>query len=181
VLFLGNSKLSFLLTVVNDRCVRCLEIFSRRISGQEAVSCGFCLVCTHCFDSVPSSSSFFFQIITLPPLISLWLHGWVSMCRNLTQNLCTFLHNYFSQYCSQYSNWLQAGPKGRSSSPSRSRMFTSTYRSHQLWGPPGPRSNGAPSPMVKQQGCESDHTPLTSAEIKITLICTSTSQYIFMM
>jgi hypothetical protein len=43
--------------------------------------------------------------------------------------------------------------------------ITSPYRQDLLWGPPRGFSSG-----IKGQGCEADHSPPTSAEVKKTRI-----------
>jgi hypothetical protein len=42
----------------------------------------------------------------------------------------------------------------------------------------GKRGGGAFYPVVKQPGCEADHSPPTSAEVKKTWIYTSTLPYV---
>jgi hypothetical protein len=57
-----------------------------------------------------------------------------------------------------------------------SNVFASSYRPNRLWGLSSFLLNGygAPSPGVKQQGREADHSTPTSAEVKKTWICTLT-------
>jgi hypothetical protein len=66
--------------------------------------------------------------------------------------------------------------------PVWSRIFSSPRRPDWLWGPPSFLSNGywgALSLGVKRQGCETDHSPATSAEFKKTWIYTSTPPHAF--
>jgi hypothetical protein len=85
---------------------------------------------------------------------------------------------------SQYSDWLRAGrPRGRSSSPGGVKNFHSYMSCRPALGPTKPPIQwvpGALSPGVKQPGCEADHSLPTTAEVKKTLIYTSTSLYAFM-
>jgi hypothetical protein len=46
--------------------------------------------------------------------------------------------------------------------------------------PPIQSVTGTPSPGVKRPGREADHSPPTSAEVKKTLVYTSTPPYVFM-
>jgi hypothetical protein len=68
--------------------------------------------------------------------------------------------------------------------PVGSRIFTSPRRPDRLLGPPNLLSNGyrgrAFYPGVKRPGCEADHSPPTSAEVKKMWIYTSTTPYAFM-
>jgi hypothetical protein len=61
------------------------------------------------------------------------------------------------------------------------RILTSPYCPDRLWGPPSLLSNGYLdlSHAIRSEH-EADHSPLTSAEVKKTLIYTSTPQYVFM-
>jgi hypothetical protein len=78
------------------------------------------------------------------------------------------------------------GPRSRSRlygavqilDPTGTRTFIHPYLPKGLWGPPNLLSNGlpgAPSPDVKRQGREADHSPPTGAEVKNAWICTSIS------
>jgi hypothetical protein len=61
--------------------------------------------------------------------------------------------------------------------PVGARIFTSPCRPDRLWGPPKPPIQCVPgvlSPGVKRPGREADNSPSTSAEVKKTLIYTST-------
>jgi hypothetical protein len=64
--------------------------------------------------------------------------------------------------------------------PGESRIFSSPHRLDRLWGPLSLLFNGCqgPSRRVKWPGCEADHSPPTSAEVKITWIYTSTPSYV---
>jgi hypothetical protein len=66
--------------------------------------------------------------------------------------------------------------------PVRSRIFSSTRHPDRMWRPPSLLSNGyrgALSPGVKPPGCETDHSPPTSAEVKKMWIYISTPPYAF--
>jgi hypothetical protein len=79
-------------------------------------------------------------------------------------------------YCSQYSNWLQAGQqRGWSSSPCRVKnVFLSISSRSALGSTPIQWVLGAVSRAVKWPGREADHAPPSSAEVKKMCICTST-------
>jgi hypothetical protein len=66
--------------------------------------------------------------------------------------------------------------------PVGSRIFTSPCRPDRLWGPPNHLSNGYRGlfPGVKRPGCEADHSPPTTAEVKKMWIYTSTPPDAFM-
>jgi hypothetical protein len=67
--------------------------------------------------------------------------------------------------------------------PVGSRFFSSPLRPDRLWGPPHLLSNGTGRlfpPGLKRPGCEADHSPLASAEVKQMWIYTSTPLYTFM-
>jgi hypothetical protein len=85
---------------------------------------------------------------------------------------------------SWYSDWLQTGwPTVQSSSPSREKTFFLSMSSRPVLGPIMPPIQWvleALSPGVKHLGCEADHSPPTSAEVKNTWIYTSTPLYVFM-
>jgi hypothetical protein len=63
-----------------------------------------------------------------------------------------------------------------------SRIFTSSYRTDRLWGPPNLPYNGYRGSFlgVKRPEREADHSPPTSAEVKKMWISTSTPPYVFM-
>jgi hypothetical protein len=86
-------------------------------------------------------------------------------------------------YRSRYSDWLQAGrPKGRSSSPGGYEI-SFIHVAQTGSGAPQPSylmGIGGSSPRAKRSGCEADHSPLNSAEVKKTWFCTFTSPYVFM-
>jgi hypothetical protein len=50
----------------------------------------------------------------------------------------------------------------------RSRIFTFSYRSGRFWNPHSLQSNGYRGYFsgIKRQGCEAEHSPQTSAEVK---------------
>jgi hypothetical protein len=62
--------------------------------------------------------------------------------------------------------------------PVGSRIFCSRRRPDRLWGPHNVLCNGFPG--IKRQGCEADHSPPASAEVKKTWIYTSTPPHAFM-
>jgi hypothetical protein len=67
---------------------------------------------------------------------------------------------------SQYSSWLQAGPRNGSMSSGRVKDFLFSTSSRQALGPTQPPIQwvpGALSPEVKQPGCVADNSPSTSA------------------
>jgi hypothetical protein len=73
---------------------------------------------------------------------------------------------------------LAGRPKDRISSPSKVKDFRFSTSSRPDVGPLQPPFqwvSGALSPGVKRSGCEVDHSPPASAEIKKTLISTSLS------
>jgi hypothetical protein len=63
-----------------------------------------------------------------------------------------------------------------------SRIFTSPCRPGRLFGPPNLLSNGywGSFPGVKRPGCEADHSPTTSVEVKKKWTHTTTPPYSFM-
>jgi hypothetical protein len=75
--------------------------------------------------------------------------------------------------CSQDSDWLRAGqPRGRSSSPGRVKNFLFSTLSRLAIGsiqPPIQWVLGAFSLGIKRTGLEADHSPPTSAEVKINM------------
>jgi hypothetical protein len=83
-----------------------------------------------------------------------------------------------------YSDWIRARrPRGRSSSSGRVKNFLYSTSSREDLGPTQSLIKwvlGALSPEVKQPGCEADHSPQTSAEIKEMWVYTPTSPYVFM-
>jgi hypothetical protein len=85
---------------------------------------------------------------------------------------------------SRYSDWLRAGrPRGRTSSPSKGKIFRLSTSSKPVLGPTPPPIQwvpGALSPEVRRPGREADHSPPTSVEVKNTWIYTSTPPYAFM-
>jgi hypothetical protein len=80
--------------------------------------------------------------------------------------------------------WLLAErPRGRSSSPGMVKDFHSSMSSRPALGStqlPIQWVPGALSPEVKRPGCEADHSPPTSAEVKKTWVYTSIPPYAFM-
>jgi hypothetical protein len=71
---------------------------------------------------------------------------------------------------------LWAGrPRGWSLSPVGPRIFSSPRRPDQLWGQPN-----LLSPGINWPGCEANHLPPASAEVKKMWIYTSTPPYAFM-
>jgi hypothetical protein len=89
-----------------------------------------------------------------------------------------------AQVMSRGSDWLRAGrPRGRSSSPGRVKYFLFSTSFRPVLGTtqrPIQRIPGAVSQKVKWPGREADHSSPTSAEVKKTLIYTSTFPYAFM-
>jgi hypothetical protein len=86
---------------------------------------------------------------------------------------------------SRYNEWLLAErPRCRCSSPGGGKNFHFSTSSRPALGPTQPPiqwiGNGALSPRVKRQGCEADHSPATSVEVKKMWIYTSTPPYAFM-
>jgi hypothetical protein len=74
-------------------------------------------------------------------------------------------------------------PTGRSSSPGGGKNFLFSTSSRPALGstqPPTQWVPGALSPGVKRLGCEADHSPPTSAEVKKMWIYTSTTPYVSM-
>jgi hypothetical protein len=72
-----------------------------------------------------------------------------------------------------HSDWLRAGrPRGRSSSPGRSKKFYSSMLSGPVLGPTDPpiqRATGALSPDVKRPRRDADHSLPASAEVPLML------------
>jgi hypothetical protein len=70
----------------------------------------------------------------------------------------------------RYSDWLRTRrPRGRSSNSGRVKNFLYSTPSRADLGPTQPLIRwvpGALSPEVKQPGCETDHSPQISADIK---------------
>jgi hypothetical protein len=85
---------------------------------------------------------------------------------------------------SRYSAWLQAGqPRGRISNPGMVKNFLFSTSSRPALGSTQPPIQWVPGPLylgVKRQGCEADHSPPASAEVKKMWIYTSTPPYTFM-
>jgi hypothetical protein len=81
-----------------------------------------------------------------------------------------------------YSDWLRAGrQRGRTSSLGRVKNFLHLVRTGSKVHPVSyPMCTGGSFPGVKRPGCEADHSPSTSAEVKKMWICTSTPPYAFM-
>jgi hypothetical protein len=73
-----------------------------------------------------------------------------------------------SNYGSRNSAWLRVGqPRDRTSSPGRSRIFSTSSRPALVsTQPPIQWVPGALSPGVKRPGCDAGHSPPTSAEVK---------------
>jgi hypothetical protein len=70
-------------------------------------------------------------------------------------------------YRSRHSDWLRAGwPRGRSSSPGRSDIFLFSTSSRPVLGHTQPPIQRVPG--VKRPGCEANHSPPTSTEVKNT-------------
>jgi hypothetical protein len=68
-------------------------------------------------------------------------------------------------------------------SPGRVKNFFYSTSSRPALGPTQPPTQwvlGALFPKVKWKGCEADHSPPTSAEVKKTRIYISTPPYVFM-
>jgi hypothetical protein len=67
--------------------------------------------------------------------------------------------------------------------PEESRIFSSPRHPDRLWVPLSLISNGYRRPFlpgVKRQGCEADHSPPTSVEVKKMWIYTSNPPHVFM-
>jgi hypothetical protein len=90
-------------------------------------------------------------------------HSWEAQVQNLETD--TNLRD------SGYRHWLRAGrPCGRSSSPGGGKNFHFFMSSRPDLGftqPPFQWVTGTHSPGVKRQGREVDHSPPTSAEVKL--------------
>jgi hypothetical protein len=73
-------------------------------------------------------------------------------------------------------------PRGRSSSPGRVKNFLFTISSRPALRFTQPPIQWVPAALsrVKRPGCEADHSPPTSAEVKKMWIYTATSPYVFM-
>jgi hypothetical protein len=73
-------------------------------------------------------------------------------------------------WCSRCSDWLRAGrPRGRISNPGGGKHFHFSMSSRPALGPTQPPIQWVQrtlSPGVKRPGCEADHLPPTSAEVK---------------
>jgi hypothetical protein len=84
----------------------------------------------------------------------------------------------------RYNNWLRAGrPRDRSLSSYVGKNFHFSISSKTAPRPTQPhiyRVLGALSPELKRPWREADHSPLTSAKVKKTWVCTSTPPYTFM-
>jgi hypothetical protein len=85
-------------------------------------------------------------------------------------NCLSYGTNDDPRYLSRYSDWLGVGVRV----PVGSRIFPSRRPDLFQWVP------GALFPGVKQLGCEADHSPPTSAEVKKTWVYTSTPPYTLM-
>jgi hypothetical protein len=83
-----------------------------------------------------------------------------------------------------YSDWPRAGRRrGWSSSPGKVKNFHFSTASSPVVGPTQIFIQRAPRSLasgVKRPGCEADHSPPASAEVKKMWIYTSTPQYVFM-
>jgi hypothetical protein len=81
-------------------------------------------------------------------------------------------------------DWLWAAwPRGQSSCPSKVKNFHFSTLSRPALGPIQPPIQWVPGALsfgVKWQEYEANHSPPTSAEVKKTLIYTSTTPYVFM-
>jgi hypothetical protein len=90
--------------------------------------------------------------------------------------------NYFAHSVGR--DWLRAGrQKGRSSRPGRANNSLFFVLSRPALGPTQPPTQWVPgsiSPGVKRQRREANHSPPISAEIKKTLVCTSTTPCVFL-
>jgi hypothetical protein len=88
------------------------------------------------------------------------------------------------RYRDLYSEWLRAGrPRGRSLSPGKVKNFLFPAASRPAEGltqPPIQCVWGPPCSRLKRQGREADHSPSTSAQIKIIWIYASTPTYVYM-
>jgi hypothetical protein len=111
------------------------------------------------------------RYVSFMPLASSYKHSCLS---SFSLFSCIPFQSIFIRYI-RYSYWLRAGrPRDRSSRPSRQGFFL-LHVSRQVLGP-----TQSPSARVKPTGCEADHSPPTSAEVKNTWIYTSTPPYVFM-
>jgi hypothetical protein len=89
------------------------------------------------------------------------------------------LLNRCSGTCTDSLTVLRAGrPRGRSSSPGRVKNVLFSTSSNPVLGPTQPLIQWVAG--IKRTGCEADHSPPTSAEVKKTWIYTSTPPYAFM-
>jgi hypothetical protein len=110
--------------------------------------------------------------------LKIHLHRQTSFEPQLSNLFAEFnVHVLFS--ISRYSDWLLARrPRGQSSSPSMVKNFLFSMSSRPALGSTQPQIQwvlGALSPGIKRrQGCEADHSPQASAEVKNMWIYTST-------
>jgi hypothetical protein len=80
--------------------------------------------------------------------------------------------------CIRYSDWTRTGqPRGISPSPGKCNVFLLSTPSLRILGPSHPPNQwvkGSLSSGSTRSCCEADNSPLTTAEVNNTCICTST-------
>jgi hypothetical protein len=124
-------------------------------------------------------------------LCSRVLSQWSGLQQLVISNstFCCF-YAYARQICSlrsrdnsQYSEWLWLHDRGVGVQVSVAKNFLFSMSSRLVLGPAQPRTQwipGAFSLEVKQPGCEADHSPQTSAEVKKIWTYISAPLYAFM-